>query len=153
MSLRLSLVVSLFLSFLLFGANPVFAAKGWQLDPDPGAKFEFLWQSSDGELALPCKHYVENELPIDWKVVCGIGTPLRREFLVHLIVRSYHREARPSQALEILYWVVNRTGGDQNRYTSATTWMEFEEPSALYRMHFSQGVENDVAQLRLFFKP
>lgn len=139
---------------LLFVASPVWGApQGWERQPDPGRDFEFSYESSDGEIALECKHWLENDLPMDWKVLCGPGTPLEREFLVHLIIRGYRRAAKPQQAYEILYWVINRSTEFKSRYTSSTSWIELDTESRLHQMSLSQGVENDYAQLKLRFLP
>ncbi|HEY8278428.1 MAG TPA: hypothetical protein VIH99_02315 [Bdellovibrionota bacterium] len=127
----------------LFAATPFSHAK-------PVPEMHFRYEPSEQEPATDCTHVQIRDLP-DWDVTCE--TPFgRKTFTAHVIVREYPKE--DSTGLEILYWV--REPGElpnsPGKYHSTTAFMHFTKGSSLADFSLFQGVENDMASLRLRWK-
>lgn len=113
----------------------------------------FSYSSADGEFTLKCTHYFDKPDLHDFMVWCGKGTPHLRTFRVHFLVRHHDRPHIGKSAFEVLYWVTDRDQEPSRRFSSTSSWIHFRNPSDLEKMSFSQGVENDYANLTIEFKP
>jgi hypothetical protein len=120
--------------------------------PDLGDKIEFSYSTSDGEFQLACKHWIQNEGAGDFNVLCGKGTPTKKEYSVHLVVREHPRASTTS--FEVLYWVTDRNTSDPvPHFSSQTQIFTVDGKSHLREFIMSQGLENDAAQMRLKYTP
>jgi hypothetical protein len=114
----------------------------------------FSYASADGEFNLKCTHYLDKPETHDFDVWCGKGTPWLRTFRVHFMVRQHDKPNEGKSAFEVLYWVIDRDQKDASKkFSSGSTWISFRNPSDLERMSFSQGVENDYANLSVDYRP
>lgn len=118
----------------------------------------FRYQSNDGTFDLECAHVFDSPESNDWDVWCGkgSGTKLLRQFRVHFMVRALEHRTLKKSAYEVLYWVIDRDSTKTHKtvqFDSTSTWLQFNNPSQLEVMSFSQGVENDYAMLTVTFKP
>lgn len=113
----------------------------------------FKYASADGTIELTCTHFFDKPEYSDWDVWCGKGTKLMRQFRVHFLVRQYQNRSENRSAFEVLYWVIDRNQNMSKAFSSTSTWIQFNNLSALDTMSFSQGVENDYAYLKIDFKP
>ena len=117
------------------------------------SRLELAYESSDGETYLPCQVADENPLAHDFRVKCGEqnGKALR-EYTVHLWVSEYTKSISPRMSLEILYWVTDWRDFRSPVSHSSTFWLHFDDPTNLQGMELSQGVDQDLASLRLKFR-
>jgi hypothetical protein len=137
----LSVAGVLLMQSIAFGATQAQAAK------QPG--FYFDYESADGQIHLDCEHTALAPDSGDWTVVCGKGTPLQRNFGVHLVIRKHTRAVEPHMAIEILYFVADRRSPTESRFTSHINWLEFKDESDFSSARLSQSVDNDYAYLNL----
>jgi hypothetical protein len=113
----------------------------------------FSYASADGEFSLKCTHYLDKPETHDFDVWCGKGTPYLRTFRVHFMVRQHDKPDQGKSAFEVLYWVIDRDQEASRKFSSGSSWIGFRNPSDLERMNFSQGVENDYANLTVEYRP
>jgi hypothetical protein len=109
---------------------------------------QFTYQTSDGSVTQDCTETLANADSQDWNVVCGA-----KNYKVHLWVTVYDRPVLPKQSYEILYWVTDLNASSTQQGVSTTVWFNFREPSDLYLLQLSLGLENDSAELQLVIDP
>lgn len=142
---------SLFISTLLIVSAPSsFAATTREVMED---EVKFSYASADGEFSLKCVHYLNKPETHDFDVWCGKGTPHLRTFRVHFLVRQHDKPSIGKSSLEVLYWVIDRDQDMTRKFSSGSTWINFKNQSAIEKMNFSQGVENDYANLSVEYRP
>lgn len=109
----------------------------------------FRYVPNEGK-AFDCTHTRIRDLP-DWTIDCGQG---EKTFTAHVIVRKYSREAMPQTGLEILYWVTEpgETPTSIRKYHSTTALLQLTDKTDVHSLILFQGVENDMASLRLSLK-
>ncbi|KYG70380.1 hypothetical protein AZI85_00010 [Bdellovibrio bacteriovorus] len=144
------LIVLVLLPSLSFSAPAGFFLTNTKEITEDMVKFHYM--SSDGTFELKCAHVFDKPDAHDWDVWCGKGTKWLRQFRVHFLVRQYQGRDAQKSAFEVLYWVIDR---DQKtpKFSSTSSWIQFNNPSKLEIMRFSQGVENDYAYLTVELKP
>lgn len=110
-------------------------------------KMSFQYVPNEGGQILECAHTRIRDLP-DWKVDCGNG---QKTFTAHVIARQYQREPTPQTGLEILYWVTEpgETPTSVRKYHSTTMFLQLKYKTEVHSLVLYQGVENDMASLRL----
>jgi hypothetical protein len=120
---------------------------GMQSQANAAPVFHFDYDSVDGEIHLGCEQTPLANDSWDWRVVCGKGTPIERNFGVHLMVRKHTRAVEPKMAIEILYYVTDRQVPNSPRFTSQANWLNFKDETDFQSVKLSQSVENDYAYL------
>ncbi|KHD89111.1 MAG: hypothetical protein OM95_04585 [Bdellovibrio sp. ArHS] len=136
---------------LSFSAPAGFFLTGTKEITEDMVRFHYL--SNDGTLDLKCTHLFDKPDAHDWDVWCGKGTKWLRQFRVHFLVRKYQGKTEPKSAYEVLYWVIDRDQPMNKAFASTSSWIQFNNPSNLERLSFSQGVENDYAYLTVELTP
>ena len=132
-----------FLSLFLF----VITAQAWA--SPRASELEFKYQDNFAPWEIgKCKHQkVEGPAP-DWDVTCDFKGKIKK-YTVHLVVNYYPKTNYGESAHEILYWVTDRTN-KEIRYDSSTIWLHANKSDSRATMiQLAQGVENDMASLRL----
>jgi hypothetical protein len=113
---------------------------------------QFTYQTSDGSVSQDCTEILADAASQDWNVTCGA-----KKYIVHLWVTVYDRPVLPKQSYEILYWVTDLSASPSQQGAqqaeSTTVWFHFREPSDLYQLQVSLGLENDSAELQLVIDP
>lgn len=112
---------------------------------------QFSYMSSDGEFQLDCKHLPNSQIETDFDVYCGKGTPLLKEYLVHLIIRGLSTPQETTY--EILYWVTDRSQAHKPVFSSTSQLITLDAKTGIKRLSLSQSLENDAAQLYLNYTP
>jgi hypothetical protein len=112
---------------------------------------QFHYSSSDGDFQLDCKHMPNLQLETDYDVYCGKGTPNLKQYLVHLIIRSW--STPDDTTYEILYWVTDRGQGDKPVFSSTSQLLTLDAKANIKKLSLSQSLENDAAQLYLDYAP
>lgn len=112
---------------------------------------QFHYSTSDGEYQLNCKHMMNSQLETDYDVYCGKGTSNLKQYLVHLIIRSWNTP--DDTTYEILYWVTDRSQGDKPVFSSTSQLLTLEAKTKIKKLSLSQSLENDAAQLYLDYAP
>ena len=98
---------------------------------------QFTYEAVDGSFSQDCTQILQNADSQDWAVTCG-----SRKYLVHLWVTVYPSATVPKQNYEILYWVTDYNVAPELQGASTTIWFHFREPSDLYKLELSLGLEN-----------
>lgn len=111
----------------------------------------FQYVSNEGGLMMDCVHSQIRDLP-DWEVVCGKGTPQQKRYTVHFLTKQVQRSNQPLTTLEYLY-AVTEWEFVKPVYASTSFWLSLNEKSVTHSLRFYQGIENDVANLVLDYKP
>lgn len=89
----------------------------------------------------------------DWNVTCREGDRVLK-YIVHLVLSFYPKTIHGVSAYELLYWVTDFTDPSSPKSTSTTLWIHNSETgNRLSVIEASQGVEGDLAALRLTLKP
>lgn len=135
----------------LFFLNPTLSSAKVMSTEVAESEITFSYASTDGEFNLKCTHYLHDPALHDFDVWCGKGTRHMRTFRVHFLSRQ-HERADGGSALEVLYWVIDRDTTPR-KFSSGSTWINFRSASDLERLTFSQGVENDYANLSVEYRP
>ncbi len=144
------IIVGQLVPLLLFGVTSPVNKKQQRIEiVEP--QLQFTYHSTDGEIQLNCTHYKELDKLNDWMVWCGKGTPLFRQFKVHLLIQRHASAVLAKTGLEVLYWVIDRDQPSTQAFQSSSQWFEFDSVTSLKKMKLRQGVENDYAQLAVEF--
>ena len=109
---------------------------------------QFTYTSDDGSVSQDCTPTLANADTQDWNVVCGT-----RKYLVHLWVTIYDRPVLPKESYEVLYWITDLNAAPAQQGASTTVWFHFREPTDLYMLQLSLGIEGDAAELQLSIDP
>ncbi len=133
---------------MILGGHLARAAESMDIQPN---QLRFHYQSADGEIQLTCAHKRIRDLP-DWRVICGSGTKLEKEFAVHLVVLKGKRPLQSEIWYRFLYWVTDRQSDARPVFNSTSLLLNLKEGSKPNSLSLDQGVENDYAQLSLVFR-
>lgn len=136
---------SFFVFFILFGT---------QLYAESPEQLHFEYQ----ELVEPytkfeCSHQKANVGIYDWDVLCE-GKDFTRKYFAHVAVSFYPKTVFGVNSYEVLYWVTDATNAKKYLHSSSTIWMHnSSRENTLHVLEVSQGVENDLAALKLVYFP
>jgi hypothetical protein len=144
--------------FIVSQAHAAPATKAPGFLPLDASMLTFEYGSEDGEVVYPCKHEINHPVLLDWKVTCA--DPARpasaRTYFVHLRLAIYTRATNPKQALQVMYYVTDRTRppGTAGRDNGSYTWVNLKDLSALHSLELSQEIENvNMLTVRITLPP
>jgi hypothetical protein len=128
------------------------AAGGKAIELDPKS-IEFTYQKNlepfeSGE----CEHQKSPVGLFEWDIRCKIGGEIRK-YAVHLVISHYQKTQHGLSAYEVLYWVTDWTSATTPVSDSSTIWFhnDHKENRATV-VEVAQGIENDLASLRLLIR-
>lgn len=116
-------------------------------------QLQFSWSSADGTINLSCNHWQPDPTRPDWEVICGKGTKIVKQYMVHLLIRKYEHRQLNTTAFEVMYWITDRQTDFKDMFKSINQWIELPVATPLNRLSMSQGIENDYALLKVHYSP
>ena len=126
------------------------SAQSLQLEPK---SIEFTYQSNLEPFATgECQHQKSPVGLFEWDVRCVIEGQVRK-YAVHLAVSYYQKTQHGLSAYEVLYWVTDWTSATKPISDSSTIWFHnSHKENRATVVEVSQGIENDIASLRLLIR-
>ncbi|MEZ4750261.1 MAG: hypothetical protein R3B54_06445 [Bdellovibrionota bacterium] len=112
--------------------------------------FQYISLANDRQVA--CDHKKADVGVYEWDVECNVDGKLHSYF-VHLALHFYPKTIHGKNAYELLYWVTDMTEAAHPKHDSSTIWIHNgSEQNYMRVLEASQGIENDLAYLKLTIK-
>lgn len=116
------------------------------------SEITFQYISLTEDKAITCTHEKADVGLHEWDVTCEVGSKVHKYF-VHLVLHFYPKTVHGTNAYELLYWVTDMTDQNKPRHDSSTIWIHnSQEDNFMKVLEASQGIENDLAYLKLIVK-
>jgi hypothetical protein len=141
------LLVAIAVCLSLLGPSKLAQAEEIDLKPE---QLSFTYR----QLVAPydeveCQHAKKDLGLYEWDVVCKRDGS-KQSYTVHLAVTFYPKTSDGVGAYEVLYWVTDWMAPPMQSSHSTSLWIHnSREDNRVTRFDISQGVENDLAGLKM----
>lgn len=109
---------------------------------------EFNYVTNDGGIYMDCVHEKKDTEPDFYKIICGKGLAMQKNFEAKFRVRPINTGLQPTY--ELIYWVTDRNQKERVDYNS-TVWLRLSKGQIL-DVVLHQDLENAYAALEVRFK-